>query len=160
MRPRPVISLIAAGATAALLSIACGDGDPTGRLPPRPPMFTTIEGVVRFMDTLPVTSWPDSVWLDSIPVAGVLVRAKELLLRTSSGGQTRTYTTLDSTSTGLNGEYHIEFTASCVRRTIYYLTVDSYGLVLDPQSGRPSGLSFSEVCSVPNIQHDLWVVPY
>ena len=158
MRVRPFIVLIAAGTAIAGLSTACGESDPGG-LGPAPTMFTTIDGVVRFMDTLPPYSWEDSVWVDSIPVPGVVVRVMEVFPPNPSRDDGRSiHVRIAKTTTGPNGEYHIEFTASCVGRTGYYLTIDSHGIVALPgHTGSPG--NFPGECTVPNIRFDIWVLP-
>ncbi len=148
MRVRPFIMLIAAGTATAILSTACGEGDPGGLDPPTT-MFTTIDGVVRSAD---------SAWVDSIPVPGVVVRAWQAFHPNPprDDGQVLQGRVARAT-TGPNGEYHIEFTASCLRGFGYYLTIDA------PYYWRPTGYSGNPgslrgVCTVPNIRFDIWVL--
>ncbi len=156
MRALPSIMLIAAGTATAVLSTAClpgSDGGPSGPGPEPPPMFTTIDGVVRRADSLRV---------DSIPVPRVVVRAFKTLITTTADFEVNSRRTqLDITTTGPNGEYHIEFTASCEQfqsgalRPKYSLVVESHVILpLGFGSGHIEG-----VCTVPNIRFDIWVLP-
>ena len=156
MRVRPLITLIAAGTATAVLSTACGS-DPIGPSPPGPPMFTTIDGVVRFMNP----------WVDSIPVPGVVVRAMETT-RTYNGDGYPTSSTIEvaSVRADSNGAYSLSFTASCdgsgrihTQTFSYRLAVGVYQVsTLEPgDTGRIRMLT--GVCDIPAIQYDLWVWP-
>ena len=146
MRVRPLIMLIAAGTATAVLSTACeSDGDTSGPSP-LAPMFTTIDGVVRSAD---------SVWVDSIPVPGVVVTTVEAFHGRDDG---RTIFAFPAqTTTGPNGEYHMEFTAHCRERSSYFLTVNP-PYFLRPLDGIGNRGSLPGACTVPNIRFDIWVL--
>ena len=165
MRVRPFIMLIAAGTATAVLSTACGS-DPSGVSSPGPPMFTTIDGVVRFMDTLPVISGP--VWVDSIPVPGVVVRVMETTFTylQDPAGLTTHVIEVASVRTDSNGAYSLSFTASCdgpgpmhAQTWFYWFDVDNYQVNTFDPSGVGGGRMVHEVCDIPAIQWDLWVLP-
>jgi hypothetical protein len=120
-------------------------------------MFTTIDGVVRFLDT----------WVDSIPVPGVAVRAiEETTTRTEGVNSTTRDIVVASVRTDSNGAFSISFTASCVgpgrlheQRFRYWLVVDNYQ-VFGFEPANPGHLrTLRGVCDIPAIQHDLWVTP-
>ena len=149
MRALPSIMLIAAGTATAVLSTAClpgSDGGPSGPGPDPPPMFTTIDGVVWLVDPLR---------MDSIPAPRVVVLAfKRLSTITPDFDLNTRRTQLDITTTGPNGEYHLEFTASCEQNPHSGTLEPRYSLVVESHRMLSGSIS-NVVCTVPNIRVDI-----